>query len=284
MNITVEDCARDVCAPVQAVVSAAFLKMSADISPNPESNLAYPVEGFNPGAIPQVILMGKSPKTTTFNYVGIPSVGFDLMRSKYGTSDDHELAVNEVSSSVNVAGVTALPTATLNADFIGPNFTAATQMRQFAVLLRITFPQTVYRVTFAVTAPQSPIVETMTVEFTDTECRELNLLCIQCSRSRFVTAYGVPNVAASLNYVLPYGIADCEAPGSGAIETLTVATFDDTGAAVAATIQVLTWNIPYSAKLTDALMAYKGIASPGARSAYQATPASFAIENAQPVY
>lgn len=286
MNITVEDCERDTCAPVQAVLSAAFKKMSADLSTPPDANLALPVESFEPFGIPAVLLLGKAPKTSSFNYVCIPAEGFLTMRSRYGTVDDHELAVNQLDSNVSVliGGATPLPSITLNADFTPASFLASTSMRQFAVLARITIPIDVYRVDLAVTAPQSAVVETMRIDFTDTECREITILAIQCGRFRSVVSYGTPGVASALSYQLPYEPAAVEQPGSGAIETLTASAFDSDGALMAATFAISTWNIPYGGQLASALMANKGLGVPGLRSFYSSTPATFAMENAQPSY
>lgn len=284
-TINITDCERDQCPAIQAVVIAAFRRIAADLSPSPQANLSVPIESFNPGGIPSVILMGKAPKTSSFNWVAIPAVGFELMRAQYGTADDHPIAVDENSSTVSVvnSGQTTVAGATLNADFIGSNFLANTSMRQFAVLVELEIPIDIYYLTFGVTGAASPVPETMRVEFTDTECRTIRLLCVQATRTRSVTNFGIPNVGNALTYQLPYNYGDVEQPGGSPI-FLTISGYDSSNAQVAFDLPVRTWNIPYGGALTSALMAHKGVAAPGARGAFQVTPATFPIPNTQPTF
>lgn len=286
MNITVQDCDRDVCAPIQAILAVALTRFGVMSNAGPDANVAVPIEMYNNNNVPQVIIAGKAPKSNTWNWCMVPQEGLLTMRSRYGTTDDHELAVEEATSTVAVAAAatTALPSLTLNADFIGTGFVAATKMRPFAVLAKITIPNDVYRIILTASAPVSPVPETITVDFTDTECRELTVLIIQASRLRFVTSFGTPTVPSALAYNLPYGLSDLESPGAGAIETLMAATYDADFVQVASSLLITTWQIPYGGRFMRAVCNNQGIIGPGLRSIYTATPQSFAIEAAQPIF
>lgn len=285
-TVLITDCERDICPAIQAIVGVAFRKLGADLSPDPQANLALAIESFTPFGVQNVLLLGKAPKTTTFNSVSIPAVGFEFMRARYGTVDDHDPVVNEIiQTPISVAntGQTTITGATLNADFRTTGFPTGLGMRQFAVLLELTVPDDIYYLTFGATGAASPVPETMRVEFEDTECRTIRLLLIQCNRTRNVVNFGTPTTGGAVVYQLPYQYADVEAPGGSPI-FLTVSGYDSAGAQVAFTLPATTWNLPYSGQLTDALMAHKGISSPGARAAYIAGTLTFPIPNTQPTY
>jgi hypothetical protein len=284
-NVVVRDCEQDECPPVQAIVSSAFSKMAVDLSPSDNANLSLPIEAFDPTGIPVVLVLGKSPKRSSFNYVAIPSVGIQTMRARYGTVDDPDLIINETANNVVVAnsGQTAIPQITLNADFAMSTFPANVAMRQFAVLAEITFPEDIYAVVIGTSGAASPVPETMRLEFTDTECRTIRFLAIQHNRNRVVTSVSFPATADGLAYQLPYNFGDAVLPSGGPI-TLNISCYDSTGAQVAVTLPVTSWNIPWSGKLLSAIQAHKGVASPGAFAAYFVEQVTFPVPNKQPVY
>lgn len=284
-RIVVSDCVPDVCAPVQSIVVAGLANIGTQIGVEATATLSLPFDSFAPDTIPSVVVLGKTPVSNTFGQVMLSPSNIMEMRSLYGTLDDHDIAVNEIQTTVSIAatGVTALPAVTLHADFKPASFVTSTKMRQFCVIARIKVPETVYRLTLTASGTASEIPESIVLEFTETECREVIVMAIQtAARDRFIVSYGTPTTSSAITYELPFAPGAASAPLAGA--TLTAATFDSSFVQIAASVTLTTWNVPWSGALAAALLHNKGISAPGSQSRYSITRSTWPLPGTQPQF
>lgn len=256
------NCDQDTCEPIGDRGGRAFRNLGAII--RPQGGGLITSDFLEPFQIPSVAVIGQDRFYRVINnFLPIQASALQVYQNNasYGTSQANYLASNYSSSIVAVAntGTTALPSITLNADY-NPSGVANQRTKQFAVLANLRVPDTVYKVVIGRTGAAGPVTENLTVDFTTLDCRELGLIAITTAQRYLSVANPTaPIDRNSYALSLPVSFNDTEAPGSGGILTLNIQCFDETGAQVAANVQVETWNVPYGNGLIGSIISTDGV-------------------------